>query len=119
MYDISGHRSPKLILLGGVRKMKYYSEQLDKIFETEEQLLDAEAENQMKLEAQKAEKEKRATAAKEVEELFNKANDAYKLANDKLEEFVKTYGSYHMTLRDSNLPRHASLFDFLFDSYLL
>ena len=47
--------------------MKYYSEQLDKIFETEEQLLDAEAENQMKLEAQKAEKEKRATAAKEVE----------------------------------------------------
>ena len=107
------------ISIGGVRKMKYYSEQLDKIFETEEQLLDAEAENQMKLEAQKAEKEKRATAAKEVEELFNKANDAYKLANDKLEEFVKTYGSYHMTLRDSNLPRHASLFDFLFDSYLL
>ena len=28
--------------------MKYYSEQLDKVFETEEQLLDAEAANEIK-----------------------------------------------------------------------
>ena len=99
--------------------MKYYSETLDKIFDTEESLVEAEVESKKQLEAQRVEKEKRATAAKEVEDLFNKANDAYKLANEKLEEFVKTYGSYHMTLRDSDLPRHASLFDFLFDSYLL
>ena len=99
--------------------MKYYSETLDKIFDTEENLVAAERESQRQLEAQRAEKEKRATAAKEVEELFNKANDAYKLANEKLEEFVKTYGSYHMTLKDSNLPRPSSLFDYLFDNYLL
>ena len=99
--------------------MKYYSETLDKIFDTEENLVAAEMESKKQLEAQRAEKEKRATAAKEVEELFNKANDAYKLANEKLEEFVKTYGSYHMTLKDSNLPRPSSLFDYLFDNYLL
>ena len=99
--------------------MKYYSETLDKIFDTEENLVAAEMESKRQLEAQRAEKEKRATAAKEVEELFNKANDAYKLANEKLEEFVKTYGSYHMTLKDSNLPRPRSLFDYLFDNYLL
>lgn len=85
--------------------MKYYSEQLKKLFDTPEELLAAEE----KVNAAKREEEEkkaqlkaqRETRAKEVEDAFKAASDAQKKANELLGAFVKDYGSYHTTLKDA------------------
>lgn len=85
--------------------MKYYSEQLKKLFDTPEELLAAEekvnaakrAEEEKKAQL-KAQREKR---AKEVEDAFKFAAEAQKKANELLNAFVKDYGSYHTTLKDA------------------
>ena len=78
--------------------MRFYSDILNKPFDTEEELRAAEAKENEKLELAKVAKEKRATAAKEVEDAFNAANEAYKAANEKLKAFVNEYGSYHTSV---------------------
>jgi hypothetical protein len=97
-------------------KTLYYSETLDKSFETEEECLQAEKENSEKLALVKAEKEERKLAAKEVEKAFEEANDAYKAAREKMNAFVERWGSYHLTLRDSNLPL-PNFWDFFTDPW--
>jgi hypothetical protein len=85
--------------------MKYYSEQLNRLFDTHEALLAAEekvnaakrAEEEKKAQL-KAQREKR---AKEVEDAFKVAAEAQKKANELLNAFVKDYGSYHTTLKSA------------------
>lgn len=85
--------------------MKYYSEQLKKLFDTPEELLAAED----KVNAAKREEEEkkaqlktqRETRAKEVEDAFKTAAEAQKKANELLNAFLKDYGSYHTTLKDA------------------
>lgn len=79
--------------------MKYYSEKLKKLFDTQETLkkaedvvLKAEAE---KLAKEKALKETRANRAKEVETAIKIADEARETANKLLNNFVKDYGSFH------------------------
>ena len=90
--------------------MKFYSEQLKKLFDTPEELLAAEEKVNA---AKRAEEEKQAllktqreTRATEVEEAIRQAQEDQKKANasnkhaaDVLNAFVKDFGAYHTTLR--------------------
>ena len=92
--------------------MKYYSEQLNRLFDTVEELEAAEAkqreEEEKALAAKRAEEEKKAQLkakreerAKEVEEAFKIANEETKKAYALLNAFVKDFGSFHTTIRDT------------------
>lgn len=86
--------------------MRYYSDTLKKLFETEEELKKAEVEFTEKHALELKKKEERVTRAKEVEE-------AYKKYLDLRAKFVKDYGSYHMTITDKDLKNiPISLLDF-------
>lgn len=85
--------------------MKFYSEQLSKLFDTQAELETAEEKENA---AKRAEEEKKAklkanreTRAKEVEDAFKTAAEAQKKANELLNAFLKDYGSYHTTLKDA------------------
>ena len=96
--------------------MRYYSDKLKKVFDTEELLKEAEAQEDEKLEKLKLEKEERAAEAKIVEDAFRKANEAYKDARQKMDEFCKKYGAFHYSIKDTNLPA-KTLFDMLLDNF--
>lgn len=85
--------------------MKFYSEQLSKLFDTQAELETAEEKANA---AKRVEEEKKAklkanreTRAKEVEDAFKTAAEAQKKANELLNAFLKDYGSYHTTLKDA------------------
>lgn len=104
--------------------MKYYSEKLHKLYDTEEALFKAERADDEKQAAkekalaEKKENEKklaeaRKIRAQEVEEAYKAAEDARKKADDLMRSFLKDYGSYHTTFRE--VRPHFGLFD-LFES---
>lgn len=97
--------------------MKYFSEVLNKTFDTEKECLKAEqeavaAKKKIELE-EKAKKEARAARAAEVDQALKDARTADKKADELLRAFVKDYGSYHTTLKDADayIP---SIFDLFF-----
>lgn len=99
--------------------MKYYSEDLKKVYDTEEELQKAEEENSKKLALAKVEKEERSKDAKAIEDLYNEYTDAQKIANEKYKtyrskftEFLKKYGSYHKTFTST-----SDVIDSLFDDF--
>ena len=99
--------------------MKYYSEVLNKTFDTEKECLKAEqeaaaAKKKAELE-EKAKKEARAARAAEVEQALKDARTADMKADELLRAFVKDYGSYHTTLKDADayIPFN-SIFDLFF-----
>ena len=100
-----------------MKEMKYFSEVLNKTFDTEKECLKAEqeavaAKKKIELE-EKAKKEARAARAAEVDQALKDARTADKKADELLRAFVKDYGSYHTTLKDSDayIP---SIFDLFF-----
>ena len=107
--------------------MKYYSENLKKLFDTEKDLKEAEAKYEVALKCKadlKTEKKKR---AEEVENAYKETLEIKKEYAKKLDEaeaefiklknnFVKDYGSFHMTYSSSDdiLPEYFSFFRNLF-----
>lgn len=92
--------------------MKFYSEKTEMLYDSAEEL--KEAESQLE-EAQKKEEEKkqaRAARAKEVEDAFRAVGEAQRKANDLLLAFTKDYGSFHMTYKDEAPFGFRSFFDF-------
>ena len=103
--------------------MKYYSEILKKLYDSKDELIKAE------VEATKA-KTDRATKAKEVTELIKKANEATKIANKALTDFVKEYatshvpqsqvdfvkeyGSFKTTIKDEDVDVKSDFFDLFY-----
>lgn len=79
--------------------MKFYSETLNKLFDTEKDLVEAETKVKVaeakKLEAEKAKKAARATRAKEVEKALKEANEAQAKAIKLLKSFTNDYGYFH------------------------
>lgn len=79
--------------------MKYYSTELKKLFDSEEELLKAEKTQadlaKAKEKAEMLKKKERTEKAKEVEEAFRLAKEAQSKAYKTLEEFNKAYGPYH------------------------
>lgn len=110
--------------------MKYYSEKLEKVFDTPEALEDAEfkakeEENLAKIKAERAaaqakeEKEKKAAERKqmagEIEEARQAMVKAQKEYREKIDAFVKKYHTYHYSTSDVNeIP---TLFSSLFDKF--
>lgn len=91
--------------------MKYYSETLNKVFDSEQECTEAEQQHAQKLAAQQARKEalsnERSARQQEVEAAYRAAADARRAYNDILAKYLKDYGSYHATFDDVN-----PLFDF-------
>ena len=96
--------------------MKYFSEKTKKTYDTEEACLAAEKE----LDEAAAKKEellaKRKERAAEIEEAYKAVLEASKIYRAKLNEFVKDYGSFHMTLRTGE-GNPFDLFDRFFDKF--
>lgn len=95
--------------------IKYYSEQLNQLFNSVEELQAAEDKVNV---AKRAEEEKKAQLkaqreqrAKEVEDAFKVAHDDTKKAYELLNAFVKDYGSYHTSIK--NVP--ISIWDAFFN----
>ena len=97
--------------------MKFYSEQLNKLFNSVEEL--KAAEDKVNAEKRAAEEKKaqlkaqREKRAKEVEEAFKIANEDTKRAYALLEAFVKDFGPFHTTIKGAPV----SLFDALFNLF--
>lgn len=92
-------------------KTIYQSELTGKTYNSEKECLAAEAEYKKAKQAELKAKEQKANDAKEVEEAYKeyiklldemqkKVDNAYNKYVVKRNEFVKKYGSYHMTIRD-------------------
>ena len=94
---------------------KYYSETLQKTFDTKEECLKAEQEFEEKHKAELQVKEERAAARKEVEQLYKEANEARKKADEALTAFLKKYKHYHSTI--TTAPNTKTIFDAFFDSW--
>lgn len=92
--------------------MKYYSEQLNKVFDTEKACLDAELEAREKAAREKELKEKaeqkakeekaklaaeRKDAAAKVDAARKEMQEAQRKYRKALENFCKTYGAYHFS----------------------
>lgn len=97
--------------------MKYYSEALNKLFNTEKDLVMAETKaKEAEVAKKKAEEEKkknRATRAKEVETALKAANAAQTEAIKKLKAFINDYGYYHTSYVNDDVAE--STYDSFFD----
>jgi len=84
--------------------MKYFSEKLNKIFDSAEACEEAEVAHDKAIAEAEAKKkalaDERATRAKEVEDLYKAAVEAKKAYNIALQDFLKDYGSFHFTMKD-------------------
>ena len=104
--------------------MKYFSEILNAVFDTPEELNEKEAayqkeaEEKEKLNKEAEEKEKlnkeKEARRKEVEDAFNAVIEAKKNADAKLNAYIKDYGEFHGSFKE----RIPSYLDILFDPRL-
>lgn len=83
--------------------MKYFSEKLNKLFDTDKECAEAEAAHEKAVAEAEAKKKalanERAERAKKVEDLYKAFLEARKAYDDELKLFVKDYGSYHTTIK--------------------
>jgi hypothetical protein len=99
--------------------MKYFSEKTKKFYENAEDCVAAETafdEEQARIAAeQKALAESRKERAKEVEDAYKMAEDWRRKYLELRNAFVKDFGSFHMTIRNSDVPTgFEDLFRFFF-----
>ena len=102
--------------------MKYFSEKLNKLFDSEKELKEAEYKNEVKIKAEKEKKEKdaaeRKTQTAEVESARKAMVEARKAYADALEKFTKRWGSYHLSLTGEDAKcAIPTLFDSLFENW--
>ena len=103
--------------------MKYFSEVLHKFFESAEECAAAEADYFNKEEVEKKEKEQRSAErkarAKEVEAAYAELQAAQKAFDEKLAEFVKDFGAFHMTITSPywNTYSFKKIVDRFFDNF--
>ena len=97
--------------------MKYYSEVLNKFYDSAAEVLSAEEAHQKKIAEEEAKKKELATTRKtradEVEKAYKEAAEAKKKADDLLASFCKDYGAYYKTYKEGE--KVPSLFDWLLD----
>ncbi len=113
--------------------MKILSEKTNKYYSTVDECIAAEKEYDEKIAKEKAEKEAKEKAlavrkeaalterkerANEVEEAYKAVLKAQKAYREKLNTFVKDYGSFHMTLRTGDLNPFDA-FESFFDNFWL
>ena len=103
--------------------MRYYSDQLKKVYDTIEECEKAEHEDNVKkaaaevaLAEQKAKREKLAAERKDkaahIDELRKNMVKAQREYSEAITDFVKTYGTYHATFKDKEaIPTLFDIFD--------
>lgn len=98
--------------------MKYYSESLKKVYDSEKECQDAEREYAEKVAAEKAEREKLQKARKERAAEVESARQAYLEAQKSYIElrnkFINDFGGWHMTVSTSTPRDLIDLFDTIF-----
>ena len=86
--------------------MKFYSETLKQLFNTQEECAKAETAHNKAIEEAEAKKkaltEQRAERAKEVEELYKIAVEAKQNYDQTLKKFLEDYGSFHATFKTTD-----------------
>lgn len=96
--------------------MRYYSDLLKKVFDSEDACVAAEDKYLTEMEAKDARekelREKRKERAKEVEDALKAVTEAQKKFVDLKREFIKDYGSWHVSF--STNGDISSFFDDLF-----
>ncbi len=102
--------------------MKYFSDVTNKVYETVEQLNEAEnkviAERKQKELVAKKKKEEREVRAKEVDAAIKAAVAAQKEATTKLNAFCKDYGVFHTSVENANaLLGNVNPFDNFFRTF--
>ena len=101
--------------------MKILSEKTNKEYASVEECLAAEKEFDKQVALEKAKKEElaniRKDRAKEVEDAYKAILEAKKHYNELLNNFVKDYGSFHMTLHTGD-GNPFDLFNRFFDNWL-
>lgn len=96
--------------------MKYYSEKLSKLYDSEEELREAEKKADEAKNKEAAMRKERAEAAKLVEEKYKEKVKAENEYLDTLNNFCKRYGTYHKTYTSEDIPRsNAALASSLVD----
>lgn len=102
--------------------MKFYSEKLDKVFDTEQACVEAETAHEKALAEKKAKEEElvaaRKARANEVEAAYKASVEATKHYRELLNKFCKDYGSFHMTLKTGDFNPFDG-FDHFFKSFWL
>lgn len=81
--------------------MQYYSDKTKKVYKTIDDLKAAEMkydENQLAIAKRNDE---RKAKAKEIEDAYKSLEDARKAYNQKVNDFIKEYGSYHHSITKS------------------
>jgi hypothetical protein len=85
--------------------MKIYSEKTNQEYQTVDECLAAEKEFDEAVAAEEAKKkelaETRKSRAAEVEDAYKAVLEANKVYREKLNAFIKDYGSFHTTIKDS------------------
>lgn len=94
--------------------MKYFSEILNTVFDTPEELNEKEAAYQKEAEEKEKRNKEKETRRKEVEDAFNAVIEAKKNADAKLNAYIKDYGEFHGSFKE----RIPSYLDILFDPRL-
>ena len=94
--------------------MKFYSELTKKVYDTHEAVEAAEQEIKEREAAKQKLAEKRADRAKEVEDAYKAIITAQKHYQELVNQFIKDYGSFHMTYKDEDVPSLFDLFDIIF-----
>ena len=96
--------------------MKYYSETLKKLFDSEDEAFEAEKTAEKEASEKKAmveiRKKQRSEDAKEVEEALKKLKQAEDEYHEKLNDFIKKYGYFHYSSNDTkDFPSIFSVFE--------
>jgi len=98
--------------------MKFYSETLNKLFDSSEECAKAEADYKKKLEEKKAAEQKKAETrkarAQEVEDAMKAAAEARANYEKLLAAFCKDYGTFHYSFSNDDSKDLKSLFDIFF-----
>ena len=86
--------------------MKYFSEKLNKVFDTEQACVEAESAHDKAVAEAEAKKkalaDERANRAKAVEEAYKQAVEAKQAYDKLLQEFLNDYGSFHATFKTTD-----------------
>lgn len=102
--------------------MKYYSDKLDKLFDSAEECSQAEKDYDTQIAEKKQHelqlKEERSTRAKEIDEARKALEAASKHYHELIHAFVKDFGSYHHSIIKHDLQDDPDLLDF-FDNWLI